>query len=213
MLCFEDNAVEENMTNVSKNFKEFIKSTFSNIRSNVRTIQMHSAVLEEFLNNYPEYKDYEWKHEWILRKDGINGTFKIDIVGFKNGKAKVFMLCKSINSSFAKNAKNYASGMIGEIHRIMDSSIVNPELLLFVNIYPRIVPVFDGSGKVTNYNDVGKSKDRANVNIVIEKYFKNKVFEVNISYDIEGIRSKTHRDDFQVINPKNITKFEIGHAN
>ena len=63
MLCFEDNAVEENMTNVSKNFKEFIKSTFSNIRSNVRTIQMHSAVLEEFLNNYPEYKDYEWKHE------------------------------------------------------------------------------------------------------------------------------------------------------
>jgi hypothetical protein len=202
---------EEDMTNVSKKIKEFIKHSFNNVRSTCRTIPMHNAILEEFLNNCPEYKDYEWEHEWILKEDGIDGTFKIDIVGLKNGKPKVFLLCKSINSSFAKNAKNYANNMMGEMHRIMDSDIISPELLLFVNIYPRFVPVFDGKGKVKHYDNVEKSKSRAKVAKIMKKYFKNKAFEVNISYDIEDVYNKKCRDDFLDINPKNISKFEFGY--
>lgn len=201
------------MAKVSKKMKEFLKHSFNNIRSTFRTIPMHNAVLEDFLNNYPQYKDYDWEYEWILRKDGIGGTFKIDIVGLKNGKPTIFLLCKSINSSFAKNAKNYANCMIGEMHRIMDSDIISPELLLFVNIYPRFVPVFDGKGNVKIYDDVEKSKSRAKIENVMKKYYKNKVFEVNISYDIEDVYSKKCRGDFLDINPKNVSMFEIGYAN
>lgn len=200
------------MSKVSKKLKEFIKHSFNNIRSTFRTIPMHNAVLEEFLKNYPQYKDYEWEHEWILNDDGIDGTFKIDIVGMKNGKAKVFILCKSINSSFAKNAKNYANCVMGEMHKIMDCESINPELLLFVNICPRFAPVFDGKGKVKSLDDVYKSKSRAKVSKIMKKYYKNKVFEVNLYYDIQDIHTKKHRDDFLDITPKNISGFEIGYA-
>ena len=200
------------MSKVSNKMKKFIRHSFNNVRSSSRTVPMHTAILEEFLKNYPQYKDYDWEQEWLLEEDGIDGTFKIDIVGLKNNKAKVFILCKSINSSFAKNAKNYANCTMGEMHRIMDSSFINPELLLFVNIYPRLIPVFDGYGKVRSYDDVNKSKSKAKVGNIMKKYYKNKVFEVDISYDIESIHSKKHRDDFLDITPNNIDGFKINYA-
>ena len=199
---------KENMK-VESQLENFLKSSFFNNRSPSRTKIMHSVILEQLQNAYPRFQRYDWKFEWRLKHDGLGGTFDVDIVGFKNNEAKVFVLCKSINSSFAKNAKNYANNMLGEMHRIMHSKIVVPELVLFINIFPRILPVFDGKGNVKSFDDVIRSKKKTDVQSIMSDLYEKKVFEINVGYDIDNIKSLKKRSQFMQIIPKNIDKFVI----
>lgn len=201
------------LEDICEEFKEFLKHSFANVRSSHRTHKMHHAIIRQLIHSYPEYEKYDWVHEWRLPKDGFGGTFDIDVVGFKDSVPKVFILAKSINSSYAKNSKNYANTSIGEMHRIMDSDIINPEQVFFINIYPRILPTFNNQGIVTGYDNVAKSKEKTNIKPIMESYYPNKVFEINIYYDIKNIYDYKTSAEFAEIIPENINGFKIENRN
>jgi hypothetical protein len=192
--------------------KTFLKTAFQNIRSSKRTDVLHEAVLNQLIQNYPDYDKYEWRFEERIKKDGYGGTFDIDIIGFLKGKAKIAILCKCINSNYGKNSKNYANTTIGEAYRLVYAEDVKIEKAIFVNIYPTICPSFDKSGKVNHYDNIEKYKSRTNVGQALFNLYGKKVEEVNVSYDIENISNKKSKKDFDVINPINISEFKLKYA-
>ena len=74
---------------------EFLTTSFQNVRSSKRTDELHKVLLDEVLNNNPDWAEYTWQFEYQLTVDGFGGTFDIDIAGFKNGELRFIQQTKS----------------------------------------------------------------------------------------------------------------------
>jgi hypothetical protein len=196
------------METICQNFFDFLKITFQDIRSSKRTAILHKAVLEQFLLEYPQYKKYDWKYEWTILNDGFNGSFKIDIVGFLKNEPKIAILCKSINSCFGKNSKNFASSLIGDTVRVLESKPEVFDKVFLINVMPRKIPVFDKNGKVKRLDLANSYHHRSNISVFLKKIYGDKASLIRIYYDIQNINSFKDRSNFHEIIPENITGFK-----
>lgn len=189
---------------------DFLKKTFKNVRGKKRTDALHNAILVEFWNKYPAYKDnYEWEFEKQLH-DAYNGKFKVDIVGYDEDlNPKIAILCKCANSNIGKNKYNYANCTIGEAARLMVDTNHDFEKVLFVNVLPNKAPIFENGGIVKGFDKPMEFKKRVDVSPILFKFFGDLVEEVNMFYDIENIETKTSKKDFMKIVPLNLSEFKM----
>ena len=183
---------------------EFLTTSFQNVRSSKRTDELHKVLLDEILNANPEWAEYDWKFEYQLPVDGFGGTFDVDIAGFSKGELKIAILAKAINSNVNKNIKNYANTTIGEAARIMFAPNIEMEKVLFVSVLPRVAPRFNKAGEVQGFDDVVGAKNRTKVNEVLNAQYQGTVESMDIFFDISGVRSFTHSDQFQEIAVENL---------
>ena len=183
---------------------EFLTTSFQNVRSSKRTDELHKVLLDEILNANPEWAEYDWEFEYQLPVDGFGGTFDVDIAGFSKGELKIAILAKAINSNVNKNIKNYANTTIGEAARIMFAPNIEMEKVLFVSVLPRVAPRFNKAGEVQGFDDVVGAKNRTKVNEVLNAQYQGTVESLDIFFDISGVRSFTHSDQFQEIAVENL---------
>ena len=189
--------------------KTFLETSFQNVRSTKRTNKFHKILLDEVLNNNPELAEYDWKFEYQLPVDGFGGTFDIDIAGFVNGQLKVAILAKAMNSNISKNIKNYANTTVGEAARLMYAPDVELDKVLFISILPRIAPRFTKDGEVNGYDDVLSSKSRTKVSPVLNKQYGDKVESIDLYFDIESIKEKKTKSEFDAIIVENLDQLVI----
>ena len=183
---------------------EFLTTSFQNVRSSKRTDELHKVLLDEILSANPEWAEYDWEFEYQLPVDGFGGTFDVDIAGFSKGELKIEILAKAINSNVNKNIKNYANTTIGEAARIMFAPNIEMEKVLFVSVLPRVAPRFNKAGEVQGFDDVVGAKNRTKVNEVLNAQYQGTVESLDIFFDISGVRSFTHSDQFQEIAVENL---------
>ena len=189
---------------------EFLTTSFQNVRSSKRTDELHKVLLDEVLNSNPEWAEYTWEYEYQLPIDGFGGTFDIDIAGFDKGELKVAILAKAINSNVNKNIKNYANTTIGEAARIMFAPNIEMEKVLFVSILPRVAPRFNKAGEVQGFDDVVGAKNRTKVGDVLKAQYNGTVESVDVFFDISGVRSFTHSQEFQEIAVEYLDALVVG---
>lgn len=187
----------------------FLETSFQNVRSTKRTNKFHKVLLDEILNNNSELAEYDWKFEYQLPVDGFGGTFDIDIAGFVNGELKVAILAKAMNSNISKNIKNYANTTVGEAARLMYAPEVELDKVLFISILPRIAPRFTKDGVVNGFDDVLSSKSRTNVSPILNKQYGDKVQAIDMYFDIENVKEKKTKNDFDVIIIENLDELVI----
>ena len=183
---------------------EFLTTSFQNVRSSKRTDKLHKVLLDEVLNNNPDWAEYTWQFEYQLTVDGFGGTFDIDIAGFKNGELKVVILAKAINSNVNKNIKNYANTTIGESARIYYAPGVELEKVLFVSVLPRVAPRFNKQGNITGFDDVIGAKNRTKVNNVLQQQYGGTIESIDLYYDIADVTMKNDKSDFDQIVVENL---------
>ena len=183
---------------------EFLTTSFQNVRSSKRTDKLHKVLLDEVLNNNPDWAEYTWQFEYQLTVDGFGGTFDIDIAGFKNGELKVAILAKAINSNVNKNIKNYANTTIGESARIYYAPGVELEKVLFVSVLPRVAPRFNKQGNITGFDDVIGAKNRTKVNNVLQQQYGGTIESIDLYYDIADVTMKNDKSDFDQIVVENL---------
>ena len=188
---------------------EFLTTSFQNVRSSKRTDELHKVLLDEVLNNNSDWAEYDWQFEYQLPEDGFGGTFDIDIAGFKNGKLKVAILAKALNSNVNKNIKNYANTTIGEAARIYYAPGVEPEKVLFVSVLPRVAPRFNNQGNITGFDDVVSAKNRTKVNGILNLQYGGVVESKDLYYEIENLKRMTNKEEFDVIQIKNLDELVI----
>ena len=185
--------------------KTFLETSFQNVRSSARTQILHQVLLEEVLVAHPEWKDLDWRFEYKLPTDAFGGTFDIDIAGFKNcGELKVCILAKAMNSNVNKNIKNYANTTIGEAARLAFAPNINLEKILFVSVLPRVAPRFKKDGTVGGFDDVISAKNRTKIDGVLRQQYNELVELKDIFFDINDLRSKKTKDEFNDIIVENI---------
>lgn len=187
----------------------FLKTSFQNVRSSKRTEKLHKCILDEVLNANPAWKEYDWDFEKLVRKDAFGGTFKVDIVGYKNGELKVAILDKAINSSASKNIKNFANTSVGEAARLMFAPNIKLDKLLFVTVIPRVAPRFKKTGEVTGFDDVTRSIKRTQIDRVLQAQYGGVVESIYVYYDIPSVREKKTREEFYDIIPENLSELVI----
>ena len=187
--------------------KNFLTTSFQNVRSSRRTDDLHQALLEELTQTYPEFQQLAWKFEYKLEEDAFGGTFDIDLAGFdiSSGELKVAVLAKAINSNVNKNIKNYANTTIGEAARLVYAPGIELDKVLFVSILPRVAPRFDKLRQIVGYDDVVSAKERTNISNVLRAQYDDQVQSVDLFYDIEGVRDVV---DFDVIGVSNLDRLE-----
>lgn len=188
---------------------EFLTTSFQNVRSSKRTDELHKVLLDEVLNNNPDWAEYDWVFEYQLPVDGFGGTFDVDIAGFYKGELKIAILAKAINSNVNKNIKNYANTTIGEAARIMFAPNIEMEKVLFVSILPRVAPRFNKEGEVQGFDDVVGAKNRTKVGDILKKQYNDSVESLDIYYDISGLKQMTNKEEFDVIQIKNLDELVI----
>ena len=188
------------------NLFEFLKTSFQNVRSSKRTDRLHKVVLDEVLNSNPDWAEYSWKFEYTLKKDGFNGTFKLDIVGLdSNGDIKVVVLDKAYQSSVNKNIKNFANTTIGESARVFYSPLCqNIEKILFVNVMPRVAPMFTKNGDIKGFDDVVRAKGRTKIDHILTDQYGGIVESIDQYYDIADLKSKKNKSDFNSVDIANL---------
>lgn len=187
----------------------FLETSFQNVRSTKRTNKFHKVLLDEVLNNNPELAEYDWKFEYKLPVDGFGGTFDIDIAGFIDGKLKVAILAKAMNSNISKNMKNYANTTVGEAARLMYAPGVEMDKVLFISILPRIAPRFTKDGLVNGFDDILSSKSRTNVSPILDKQYGDKVKVIDLYFDIENVKEKKTKDEFDAIIVENLDELVV----
>jgi len=187
----------------------FLETSFQNVRSSRRTDELHKVVLDEVLNANPAWAEYSWQYEYQLPVDGFGGTFDIDIAGFVNGELKVAILVKALNSNINKNIKNYANTSVGEAARLMYARDILMEKVLFVSVLPRVAPRFDKSGKVQGYDDVLSAKERTKISHVLKAQYGSTVEVIDLYFDIQNVKEKKTKDDFDAIIVKNLDELVI----
>ena len=187
----------------------FLETSFQNVRSSKRTDQLHKVLLDEVLNSKPEWAEYDWQYEYRLPVDGFGGTFDVDIAGFSGGQLKIPVLIKAINSNVNKNINNYANTTIGEAARIMFAPNANIEKVLFVSILPRIAPRFNKSGDVVGFDDVLSAKKRTQISHVLQAQYSGVVEAIDLHFDIQGVKEKKTKDDFDAIIVENLDQLVI----
>ena len=188
------------------NLFEFLKTSFQNVRSSKRTDRLHKVVLDGVLSSNADWAKYDWKFEYTLKKDGFNGTFKLDIVGLdSNGDIKVVILDKAYQSSVNKNIKNFANTTIGESARVFYSPLCqNIEKILFVSVMPRVAPMFTKNGDIKGFDDVVRSKGRTKIDHILSDQYDGIVESIDLYYDIADLKSKKSKSDFDSVDIANL---------
>ena len=167
---------------------EFLQTSFQNVRSSKRTDDLHDVLLNEILVKNPQWQGMDWKFEYKLPLDAFGGTFDIDIAGFDlDGKLKVCILAKAMNSNVNKNIKNYANTTIGEAARLAYAPNVELEKILFVSVLPRVAPRFKKDGTVSGFDDVISAKNRTKIDGVLKKQYGELVGLLDVFFDINNL--------------------------
>lgn len=188
----------------------FLQSSYKDNRSSKRTDVLHDEIIKALCDTNPKMREYEWKTEvsiddgYLLPKENKRKKkFKIDIVGVKDGKVRICILAKAMNSSINQNLQNYTNCTLGEASRIMYSPIASDiEKVLFVSFFPNHSPCFNKDGKVKHFENVYMNKPQ--IGHIVEDMFCGKVKVLDFSYDIANIDEKTCHDDFLDIDIENL---------
>ena len=189
---------------------EFLQTSFQNVRSSKRTDDLHDVLLNEILVKNPQWQGMDWKFEYKLPLDAFGGTFDIDIAGFDlDGKLKVCILAKAMNSNVNKNIKNYANTTIGEAARLAYAPNVELEKILFVSVLPRVAPRFKKDGTVSGFDDVISAKNRTKIDGVLKKQYGELVGLLDVFFDINNVKNKNTKDDFNTIMIENLTDLTL----
>ena len=189
---------------------EFLQTSFQNVRSSKRTDDLHDVLLSEILVSNPQWQGMEWKFEYKLPLDAFGGTFDIDIAGFDlDGNLKVCILAKAMNSNVNKNIKNYANTTIGEAARLAYAPNVELEKILFVSVLPRVAPRFKKDGTVGGFDDVISAKNRTKIDGVLKKQYGELVGLLDVFFDINNIKNKNTKDDFNTIMIENLSDLKL----
>ena len=189
---------------------EFLQTSFQNVRSSKRTDDLHDVLLNEILVKNPQWQGMDWRFEYKLPLDAFGGTFDIDIAGFDlDGKLKVCILAKAMNSNVNKNIKNYANTTIGEAARLAYAPNVELEKILFVSVLPRVAPRFKKDGTVSGFDDVISAKNRTKIDGVLKKQYGELVGLLDVFFDINNVKNKNTKDDFNTIMIENLTDLTL----
>ena len=189
---------------------EFLQTSFQNVRSSKRTDDLHDVLLSEILVKNPQWQGMEWRFEYKLPLDAFGGTFDIDIAGFDlDGNLKVCILAKAMNSNVNKNIKNYANTTIGEAARLAYAPNVELEKILFVSVLPRVAPRFKKDGTVGGFDDVISAKNRTKIDGVLKKQYGELVGLLDVFFDINNIKNKNTKDDFNTIMIENLSDLKL----
>ena len=189
---------------------EFLQTSFQNVRSSKRTDDLHDVLLSEILVKNPQWQGMDWRFEYKLPLDAFGGTFDIDIAGFDlDGKLKVCILAKAMNSNVNKNIKNYANTTIGEAARLAYAPNVELEKILFVSVLPRVAPRFKKDGTVSGFDDVISAKNRTKIDGVLKKQYGELVGLLDVFFDINNVKNKNTKDDFNTIMIENLTDLTL----
>ena len=189
---------------------EFLQTSFQNVRSSKRTDDLHDVLLNEILVKNPQWQGMDWRFEYKLPLDAFGGTFDIDIAGFDlEGKLKVCILAKAMNSNVNKNIKNYANTTIGEAARLAYAPNVELEKILFVSVLPRVAPRFKKDGTVGGFDDVISAKNRTKIDGVLKKQYGELVGLLDVFFDINNVKNKNTKDDFNTIMIENLTDLTL----
>ena len=189
---------------------EFLQTSFQNVRSSKRTDDLHDVLLNEILVKNPQWQGMDWRFEYKLPLDAFGGTFDIDIAGFDlDGKLKVCILAKAMNSNVNKNIKNYANTTIGEAARLAYAPNVELEKILFVSVLPRIAPRFKKDGTVSGFDDVISAKNRTKIDGVLKKQYGELVGLLDVFFDINNVKNKNTKDDFNTIMIENLSDLTL----
>ena len=189
---------------------EFLQTSFQNVRSSKRTDDLHDVLLSEILVKNPQWQGMDWRFEYKLPLDAFGGTFDIDIAGFDlDGKLKVCILAKAMNSNVNKNIKNYANTTIGEAARLAYAPNVELEKILFVSVLPRVAPRFKKDGTVSGFDDVISAKNRTKIDGVLKKQYGELVGLLDVFFDINNIKNKNTKDDFNTIMIENLSDLKL----
>ena len=189
---------------------EFLQTSFQNVRSSKRTDDLHDVLLSEILVKNPQWQGMEWRFEYKLPLDAFGGTFDIDIAGFDlDGKLKVCILAKAMNSNVNKNIKNYANTTIGEAARLAYAPNGELEKILFVSVLPRVAPRFKKDGTVGGFDDVISAKNRTKIDGVLKKQYGELVGLLDVFFDINNVKNKNTKDDFNTIMIENLTDLTL----
>ena len=189
---------------------EFLQTSFQNVRSSKRTDDLHDVLLSEILVSNPQWQGMEWRFEYKLPLDAFGGTFDIDIAGFDlDGNLKVCILAKAMNSNVNKNIKNYANTTIGEAARLAYAPNVELEKILFVSVLPRVAPRFKKDGTVSGFDDVISAKNRTKIDGVLKKQYGELVGLLDVFFDINNIKNKNTKDDFNTIMIENLSDLTL----
>ena len=189
---------------------EFLQTSFQNVRSSKRTDDLHDVLLSEILVKNPQWQGMEWRFEYKLPLDAFGGTFDIDIAGFDlEGKLKVCILAKAMNSNVNKNIKNYANTTIGEAARLAYAPNVELEKILFVSVLPRVAPRFKKDGTVGGFDDVISAKNRTKIDGVLKKQYGELVGLLDVFFDINNVKNKNTKDDFNTIMIENLSDLKL----
>ena len=164
------------------------------------------CIRDRVLSSNADWAKYDWKFEYTLKKDGFNGTFKLDIVGLdSNGEIKVVILDKAYQSSVNKNIKNFANTTIGESARVFYSPLCqNIEKILFVSVMPRVAPMFTKNGDIKGFDDVVRSKGRTKIDHILTDQYDGIVESIDLYYDIADLKSKKNKSDFNSVDISNL---------
>lgn len=190
---------------------EFLITSFQNVRSKERTDRLHKAVLNEILNANSDLAKLNWQFEYKLSEDAFGGTFDIDIAGFdNNGNLVCAILVKAMNSNVNKNIKNYANTTIGEAARLYYSPLAkNCKKILFVSLLPRVAPMFTIAGEIRGFDNVVAAKGRTKIDHILRKQYNDVVEAIDLFYDIEDVKMKKHKSDFNEIKSSNLDELVI----
>ena len=189
---------------------EFLQTSFQNVRSSKRTDDLHDVLLNEILVKNPQWQGMDWRFEYKLPLDAFGGTFDIDIAGFDlDGKLKVCILAKAMNSNVNKNIKNYANTTIGEAARLAYAPNVELEKILFVSVLPRVAPRFKKDGTVSGFDDVISAKNRTKIDGVLKKQYGDLVGLLDVFFDINNVKNKNTKDDFNTIMIENLSDLTL----
>ena len=189
---------------------EFLQTSFQNVRSSKRTDDLHDVLLNEILVKNPQWQGMDWRFEYKLPLDAFGGTFDIDIAGFDlDGNLKVCILAKAMNSNVNKNIKNYANTTIGEAARLAYAPNVELEKILFVSVLPRVAPRFKKDGTVSGFDDVISAKNRTKIDGVLKKQYGELVGLLDVFFDINNVKNKNTKDDFNTIMIENLTDLTL----
>ena len=189
---------------------EFLQTSFQNVRSSKRTDDLHDVLLNEILVKNPQWQGMDWRFEYKLPLDAFGGTFDIDIAGFDlEGKLKVCILAKAMNSNVNKNIKNYANTTIGEAARLAYAPNIELEKILFVSVLPRVAPRFKKDGTVGGFDDVISAKNRTKIDGVLKKQYGELVGLLDVFFDINNVKNKNTKDDFNTIMIENLTDLTL----
>tara|TARA_B100001057_G_C22327310_1_gene748089 strand:+ start:29 stop:613 length:585 start_codon:yes stop_codon:yes gene_type:complete len=190
--------------------EDFLAISFQNVKSPKRTKILHKVLLDEILNSNPDWAEYNWDYEVVI-KDGWGGTFQVDIIAYdSNGDIKIIILDKAYQSSVTKNMKNFSNTTIGESTRAFYSPLCkNIEKILFVSVMPRVAPIFTNKGDVKGFDDVVAAKSRANIDPILQQQYGGIVEIIDLFYDIEDVRMKSNKSDFNVIEVTNLDELVV----